>query len=178
MFSRQQVFRAQALEQYAQRQEKAILPRLVTPPMILLLDEATSALDMLTEQAVERNLKALACTQIIIAHRLSTIQHADLILVLDQGTILERGTHAELLSKQGLYARLIENQLASGTIKAGEGDDRGRRAGAPPAAVGGQRRTATEEKKGRKRDETPEANGREAPCAADTAPGGKAPGCS
>jgi ABC-type multidrug transport system fused ATPase/permease subunit len=84
----------------------------------LLLDEATSTLDVVTEQAVEHHLRALQCTQIIIAHRLSTIRQADLILVLDQGTILERGTHADLLRQQGSYAQLIQSQLATGEIKA------------------------------------------------------------
>jgi ABC-type bacteriocin/lantibiotic exporter with double-glycine peptidase domain len=102
-----------------QRQRLALARALAHHPVILLLDEATSALDVLTEQIVERNLHTLACTQIIIAHRLSTIRNADLILVLDQGTILERGTHAELLARQGFYASLIQSQLASGEIKAG-----------------------------------------------------------
>ena len=101
-----------------QRQRLALARALATSPAILLLDEATSALDVLTEQVVERNLRTEACTQIIIAHRLSTIRNADLILVLDQGTITERGTHAELLSKQGFYANLIQSQLATGEIKA------------------------------------------------------------
>lgn len=99
-----------------QRQRLALARALASNPVILLLDEATSALDVVTEQAVERNLRTLACTQIIIAHRLSTIRHADLILVLDQGTIIERGTHAALLSQHGFYANLIQSQLATGEI--------------------------------------------------------------
>ena len=67
---------------------------------------------------VERNLRDLHCTQIIIAHRLSTIRHADLILVLDQGTIVERGSHEELLQGQGYYARLIQSQLVTGELVA------------------------------------------------------------
>jgi ATP-binding cassette subfamily B protein len=74
-------------------------------------------LDVITEQIIERQLHTLACTQIIIAHRLSTIQNADLILVLDQSTIVERGTHQELLKRDGYYTRLIQSQLASGEIK-------------------------------------------------------------
>jgi ABC-type bacteriocin/lantibiotic exporter with double-glycine peptidase domain len=101
-----------------QRQRLALARALANNPVVLLLDEATSALDVVTEQAVEHNLRTLRCTQIIIAHRLSTIRHADLILVLDQGTILERGTHAELLRQQGYYAQLIQSQLATGEIKA------------------------------------------------------------
>jgi len=101
-----------------QRQRLALARALVTTPVILLLDEATSALDVVTEQAIEQNLRKLPCTQIIIAHRLSTIRNADLILVLDQGTIVERGTHQELLRREGYYARLIQSQLASGEIKA------------------------------------------------------------
>jgi ABC-type bacteriocin/lantibiotic exporter with double-glycine peptidase domain len=101
-----------------QRQRLALARALANHPVILLLDEATSALDVVTEQAVEQNIRALKCTQIIIAHRLSTIRHADLILVLDQGAILERGTHAELLRQHGYYAQLIQSQLATGEIKA------------------------------------------------------------
>jgi ATP-binding cassette subfamily B protein len=95
-----------------QRQRLAIARALAHKPAILLLDEATSALDVETEHIVEQNLNALSCTQIIIAHRLSTIRHADLILVLDDGHIVERGTHQQLLAQRGYYARLIQHQLA------------------------------------------------------------------
>jgi ATP-binding cassette subfamily B protein len=95
-----------------QRQRLALARALVHQPAILLLDEATSALDVGTERAIERNLRRLCCTQILIAHRLSTIRNADLILVLDQGQIIETGTHAELLRKKGYYATLIAHQLA------------------------------------------------------------------
>ena len=94
-----------------QRQRLAIARALVHTPVMLLLDEATSALDVVTERMIERNLRTLACTQIIIAHRLSTIQHADVILVLDQGKIVERGTHQQLLDLRGYYAHLMQNQL-------------------------------------------------------------------
>ena len=90
-----------------QRQRLAIARALTHAPAILLLDEATSSLDVVTERRVEQNLKALACTQIIIAHRLSTIRNADVILVLDQGTLVESGSHEELLARNGYYAKLI-----------------------------------------------------------------------
>jgi len=96
-----------------QRQRLAIARALANHPSILLLDEATSSLDVITERVIEENLKSLACTQIIIAHRLSTVRDADTILVLNQGCIVESGSHAELLAKQGYYARLIHNQLTS-----------------------------------------------------------------
>jgi HlyB family type I secretion system ABC transporter len=100
-----------------QRQRLAIARALAHSPAILLFDEATSFLDVVTEQLVEQNLSALACTQILIAHRLSTIRNADTILVLDQGTIVERGTHQDLLRRNGYYAKLIQSQLANGEIK-------------------------------------------------------------
>jgi ATP-binding cassette subfamily B protein len=94
-----------------QRQRLAIARAVVQKPAILLLDEATSHLDVETEKEVARNLRTLACTQIVIAHRLSTIRDADSILVLDQGAIVEIGQHQELIRRQGHYARLIAQQL-------------------------------------------------------------------
>ena len=101
-----------------QRQRLALARALASNPAILLLDEATSALDVVTERVVERNLNELHCTQIVIAHRLSTIRNADVILVLDQGRIIEQGTHAQLLRKDGFYAHLIQTQLQNGEIAA------------------------------------------------------------
>lgn len=93
-----------------QRQRLVLARALAHSPALLLLDEATSALDATTEHVVEQNLGTLASTQIIIAHRLSTIRHADVILVLDEGTIVEQGTHHDLLRRNGHYARLVQNQ--------------------------------------------------------------------
>jgi ABC-type bacteriocin/lantibiotic exporter with double-glycine peptidase domain len=100
-----------------QRQRLALARAVAHSPAILLLDEATSSLDVLTERMVEQNIRQLPCTQIIIAHRLSTIRNADLILVVDQGRIVERGTHEQLLMHSGYYSQLIQSQLASGEIK-------------------------------------------------------------
>lgn len=102
-----------------QRQRLALARALAHGPSILLLDEATSNLDVITEQKVAQNLQALSCTQIIIAHRLSTVRNADVILVLDEGTIVERGTHDELLKCNGYYARLIQQQLERKDRKSG-----------------------------------------------------------
>ncbi|TJZ56811.1 peptidase domain-containing ABC transporter [Streptomyces piniterrae] len=97
-----------------QRQRLAIARAIAHRPAIILLDEATSHLDVETERKVADNLRTLACTQIIIAHRLSTIRDADTILVLDQGTIVERGRHRDLLRRGGHYARLVRQQIESG----------------------------------------------------------------
>jgi ATP-binding cassette subfamily B protein len=94
-----------------QRQRLALARALAQRPSILLLDEATSALDVLTESIVDRHLSDLSCTRIVIAHRLSTIRNADLILVLDGGQIVERGTHNELLALGGQYAALVRHQV-------------------------------------------------------------------
>jgi ABC-type bacteriocin/lantibiotic exporter with double-glycine peptidase domain len=101
-----------------QRQRLALARALASNPVILLLDEATSALDVATERLVEENLNRLACTRIVIAHRLSTIRNADVILVLDQGSIVEAGSHEMLLRRNGYYARLIQLQLENGEIEA------------------------------------------------------------
>ena len=76
---------------------------------MLILDEATSHLDLLTEAQVEENINQLSCTRVVIAHRLSTIQDADVILVLDKGTIVEQGNHSELMEKDGVYASLVHS---------------------------------------------------------------------
>lgn len=96
-----------------QRQRLAIARAILKNPEILLLDEATSSLDSESEAQVQEALYRLMKnrTTFVIAHRLSTVQHADRILVLDQGRIVEDGTHQELLAKGGLYSHLYELQF-------------------------------------------------------------------
>ena len=95
-----------------QRQRVAIARAVVADPRILLLDEATSSLDSESEAMIQDGLRSLrrGRTTFVIAHRLSTIQSADQILVMDEGRIVERGTHGELLHANGLYRRLYERQ--------------------------------------------------------------------
>lgn len=95
-----------------QRQRLSIARAVLRNTPILLLDEATSALDSESEVAVQQGLDALmrGRTSIVIAHRLSTIRHADLIVVMDGGRIVERGTHDQLLRQGGLYKKLVDMQ--------------------------------------------------------------------
>ena len=95
-----------------QRQRMSIARAVLKNPPILILDEATSALDTESERLVQDALSNLMKnrTSVVIAHRLSTIQHADEIIVMQKGVIIERGTHTQLLAKNGTYSKLHEMQ--------------------------------------------------------------------
>jgi ABC-type multidrug transport system fused ATPase/permease subunit len=82
---------------------------LAQDPSIIIMDEATSALDAKTEYELVKAVKKRGITCIVIAHRLSTIRDCDEIIVLDNGKVVERGTHAELYARCGVYAELISN---------------------------------------------------------------------
>jgi subfamily B ATP-binding cassette protein MsbA len=98
-----------------QRQRIALARVLLRKPQVMLLDEATSALDTesetLVQAAIDRMLVERACTVVLVAHRLSTVVNADVIAVIDKGTVAEQGTHAELLARGGIYAKLVGKQL-------------------------------------------------------------------
>ncbi|HEX6734045.1 MAG TPA: lipid A export permease/ATP-binding protein MsbA [Azonexus sp.] len=107
-----------------QRQRLAIARAILKDAPLLILDEATSALDTESERHIQAALESatLNRTTLVIAHRLSTIEKADLILVMDQGRIVERGTHAELLPQNGPYARLHAMQFAEADSEAAVGE--------------------------------------------------------
>jgi len=102
-----------------EKQRLAIARVILKDPSILILDEATSSLDTTSERLVQAALEPLmhGRTTIAIAHRLSTILQADVIFVIDRGRVVEQGTHDELLTKSGLYARLYEQQFQDQVIE-------------------------------------------------------------
>jgi ATP-binding cassette subfamily B protein len=96
-----------------QKQRTAIARAVLVDPRILILDDALSAVDTYTEEEILHRLSEVMRqrTSIIVSHRVSTVRHADQIVVLDQGRIAERGTHDQLLTRDGLYAELYRKQL-------------------------------------------------------------------
>ncbi|GMA23169.1 hypothetical protein GCM10025864_09280 [Luteimicrobium album] len=128
-----------------EKQRLSIARVLLKDPRVLILDEATSALDTATERLVQEALERATAhrTTFAIAHRLSTIMNADVIFGIEDGVLVEQGTHTELLERGGLYARLYEEQFGSGTVEARfddavrftDGSSLVRRGGPPKADV-------------------------------------------
>ncbi len=109
-----------------QKQRLSLARALVNDPAILILDDTTSAVDMKTEALIHRNLRELKSkTFVIIASRVSSVKDCDLILFLDSGQIVERGTHEQLLSENGLYRQLYDRQSDSGSCSSNIGESHG-----------------------------------------------------
>lgn len=105
-----------------QKQRATIARALARDPAILILDDALSSVDTRTEEEILQGLRRFMATRtsILISHRISTVRHADLLVVLDEGRIVERGTHASLLAEGGLYADLYQKQLLQEALEADE----------------------------------------------------------
>ena len=100
-----------------ERQRLAIARALLRKPDLLIFDEATSSLDSLTEREITKTIKEISKSNpnlitILVAHRLSTINHSDIIYVLENSKIIEKGTHVSLLKEKGLYAALWREQIS------------------------------------------------------------------
>jgi ATP-binding cassette subfamily B protein len=119
-----------------ERQRIGIARAILKQPVILVFDEATSALDSVSEHAIVRELDRLSerRTTLVIAHRLSTIVHAHAIIVMDRGRIVERGTHAELLRRKGVYARLwlLQQRIDQDQARSSAAPDVAPPSGVPP----------------------------------------------
>jgi len=121
-----------------QRQRIAIARAILADPKILILDEATSNLDSESEMLIQQSLARLmrGRTSFVIAHRLSTIRHADRIVVLDKGSIIESGSHDELIERGGRYAELLRLQIEGQPTRGGSGAAPGGREAWPAPALG------------------------------------------
>src|SRR5438445_6693773 len=104
---------------HGQKQFVSIPRPLVADPEILIIEEATSSVDTRTEMQIQKAMAELmkGRTSFVIAHRLSTIRDADLILVMNHGTIIEKGTHEDLLAKNGFYADLYNSQFTGRSLQ-------------------------------------------------------------
>jgi ATP-binding cassette subfamily B protein len=103
-----------------EKQRISIARAIINKPSIIILDEATSSVDTMTERLIQEALERLVAgkTTIAIAHRLSTLRNADKLVILEEGQIVEEGSHSELLEKDGVYANLVKMQTEIAKVRA------------------------------------------------------------